>query len=900
MRLGFLLLGWVCLAGLVGCQYRLTIDGDVCPSSSDCNTPAPCTPLSCEIQEHNSSKVEPSTSSEILADTNVFDTSSREQQGAKAQEKPDRVGREEGYEPTMLDGGSENTLESNDVPDYQLPETRTPADTLFHPDASWMRPRLCQNGWRVERHLSVPTAGLQVGSSHGEKMMARAVGPRGGVLAFSTYNGSVELRDTHFHKRLLVLPSIHSKLRVHELAFGPNEASLFVLYSNGMIVLYELPSGNILRFMEPTLGGQQTGQTCSSQSSCPGNDEVCLKKSCIRYPASFFLERRLRLALRSDNLMAATCDSTGGIRVWNTSSVTPKMFRVSQLQACNAIRFRPGHKDLWVLDGEKVHQLDVLKETILQSLGSGGLAKTSKQCSYSGYCGVGYACFSGVCASVNPQKGHAGSIHSFAFSPSGDRLVTAGEDRTLRLWQIGSGKQLKIFGQPQKQATTKPCSSNRDCQHFEQCQNYVCYREFLRTGHTNEIAKVVFRPDGKRLLAFDNDRFLLEWDLSTFKVTRALEFSDWQEMYAMHYTPSLSHLYLTLGHLSLLLLDLNTNQLLWGTSGHLDSVVHVRLSPNQRFAFSGTHYDKFFSARGSFHVHALHGWSLEHGWRMMAGIYGSFSYIYLGNNFNVAMHPTLPVVAASWDYRGLHHSNSVVYQLDLNHGNVNREIATPSAYTMRIESTSCVQWHPKGTHLVVSFERTGLTYFQRSPFKQLWPPKTSQSPSYPNYRNDCLVAAFHPNEKELVTVETKYVGSDLHTFVVSRSLSDGKVLKSLLLAKTVLKVTHLLVHPSRDEIVLAFEDGSIQLWNRSNPTLLRKWKAHKGSLLRLWFRKKGKELLSLGEDQALLRWDPTTGMKSQSVALPSVPFTAADISPDETTLLTGHDNGAVVLWKACP
>ena len=40
----------------------------------------------------------------------------------------------------------------------------------------------------------------------------------------------------------------------------------------------------------------------------------------------------------------------------------------------------------------------------------------------------------------NPLADNYGAIHSISFSPAGDRVVTAGSDKTIRLWDAHTGQ----------------------------------------------------------------------------------------------------------------------------------------------------------------------------------------------------------------------------------------------------------------------------------------------------------------------------------------------------------------------------------------------------------------------------------------------------------------------------
>src|SRR5438552_2302972 len=91
----------------------------------------------------------------------------------------------------------------------------------------------------------------------------------------------------------------------------------------------------------------------------------------------------------------------------------------------------------------------------------------------------------GVCAAADVAatlKGHSEIVYAIAFSPDGKQVATGSFDKTVRLWEAATGKEIKSFGGP--------------------------------TGHQNLVLSVAFSTDGKMLASGSQDNTARVWQMS--------------------------------------------------------------------------------------------------------------------------------------------------------------------------------------------------------------------------------------------------------------------------------------------------------------------------------------------------------------------------------------------------
>jgi serine/threonine protein kinase len=192
--------------------------------------------------------------------------------------------------------------------------------------------------------------------------------------------------------------------------------------------------------------------------------------------------------------------------------------------------------------------------------------------------------------------GHVDRVNSVTWSPDGRYLASASIDRTVRVWEIATGRLLRTLEGHRGKLSSVAWSPNGRfiaSGDLDEANSTVRIWEAdtgqlqrTLTGHTKGVASVAWSPDGRYLASGSWDGTVRIWDAATGHLLRTLKGEAWSVVW------SPDSRYLASGSSDeVRIWDVTTGGLLRVLGGHINLVQSVAWSPDGRYLVSGS-WDK--------------------------------------------------------------------------------------------------------------------------------------------------------------------------------------------------------------------------------------------------------------------------------------------------------------------
>jgi WD40 repeat protein len=506
---------------------------------------------------------------------------------------------------------------------------------------------------------------------------------------------------------------------------------------------------------------------------------------------------------------------------------------------------------------------------------------------------------SGRCQRV--IEGHSGALNSVTWDEDGRRVLSGSDDKTVRLWDVESGRCLRRF----EGHIGRICSVafSRDGQRvisgsddktlrLWDVESGHCLRVFAR--HEGPISSVVWGLDGKCILSGSPDGTVRLWDVDTGRCLRVFEGPSDSGL-ALAFIEDIRRSLSGFVDSTVSLSDIDCGRCLRVFAGHSASILSVAFSKDGRRALSGSNDN------------IVRLWDIDSGrcLRIFAGHSEPVWSVAFSKDGRRALSGSSDNTIRFWEvdsgrcvrvFEG--HANSVLSVAFSNDGR--RTLSGSLDNTVRlwnVDNGRCRQVFEghSGSVWSVAFSKDGRRALSGSADKtvRLWDIDSERCMRlFEGHASSVLSVSFSQDGRRALsgshdrTVRLWDVDSGLclRQFDLRlRGGHDGSVLSVSFSA-------------NGRRALSGSADQTVRLWDVENGCCLRVFEGHGDAVVSVAFSEDGRRVLSGSSDNTVRLWDPDTGrclrvFEGHSSHVRSVAF-----SEDGRLALSGSSDNTVRLW----